>query len=218
MVKFVSGIFGIGVKNMDKEARKERLERFTRIFTKSRQKTTVSQEKMAAELDVSRRTIQNWEMGKSCPDFFQTMEWFRVLKINPIPYYLEYVFPKEFSDLQASDSGERIAEALKVLLESLSEEQMRALLFLFHADHGSSPTAVLQMIVAHLHCDMKSRVTVARSILENFEMCEQRGELVAEDHIMPHLDVLRDAVERGKMAANKKEKGYSASYSDVNPS
>ena len=55
---------------------------------------------------------------------------------------------------------------------------------------------------------MHSRVTVARAILENYEMEAAQGNLVATDHIAPDLDRLRAAVESGKDAAQEGKIGY----------
>ena len=195
---------------MEKETRQERLERFTRILTKSRQKSNVSQEHMAAELGVSRRTIQNWEMGNSCPTFFQVIEWFRVLGQNPASYYREFLYPEAFKDLEPSDDDDRISDALQIVFNNLSIAEKRTLLYLFHSDHGSSTLAILQMLLAHLHTDMKSRVLVGRMILESFEMSEKRDELVNTDCIMPDLDIFQQAIEKCKQAAIKRESGYSA--------
>ena len=197
---------------MNYETSEERYERFVNILVKSRQKAGVSQERLADELNVSRRTIQNWETGKSCPTVFQFMEWFRALKENPVSYYLELLFPREFSDICPDDSDERISQALEMIFSSLSDFEKRQFLYLFHSEHGSSPYAVLQMIIAHLHCDLKSRVAVARVILENFEMCEMRDELVGKEHVMPDMNGLVEAIERGKIAASKGDDGYIASY------
>lgn len=206
-----------GEEYMNYETSEERFERFVKLLMKSRQKSGVSQERLADELNVSRRTIQNWETGKSCPTIFQLMEWFRVLKENPVPYYMELLFPREFANLSPEDSDERISKAAETLFSSLSDYEKRQFLYLLHAEHGSSPYAVLQMVTADLHCDLKSRVGAARIILENFEMCEKRNELVGKEHVMPDLNALEEAIERGKIAASKGDEGYVASYGRTLP-
>ena len=64
------------------------------------------------------------------------------------------------------------------------------------------------MLTAHDHTTLRSRVTVARAVLENYEMEDAQGMLVNADDIPPDLSHLRDAVEKGKDAVQEGKRGY----------
>ena len=64
-----------------------RKKRFAEIWWKSRADAGMTQERLAVELGVSRKTIQNWESGATSPSLYQGTEWFRALGLNPLPYY-----------------------------------------------------------------------------------------------------------------------------------
>ena len=70
----------------------DRERQFAKIWADSRVDAGKTQDYMAKGLGVSKKTIQNWENGVTAPDFFMGSEWFRVLGINPLPYYLSFLF------------------------------------------------------------------------------------------------------------------------------
>lgn len=193
------------------EGREERAERFAKIWWQSRMDAKKSQEYMALNLGVSKRTIQNWEHGASSPDLFQSTEWFRVLGQNPIHYYLAYLYPHLFDNLSTVDEDEKkIEEALMHIVQNTTSLEKRQLLYLMSGNHGSSWYFLLQMFTAHCHTTMRSRVSAARMIAENYEMEEAAGHLVCKDEVLPDIDVLNYAIQQGKQAAQDGKYGYTA--------
>ena len=190
------------------ESRLDRIKKFGLMHAIARNKAGKSQEYMAAELCVSKKTIQNWEKGISSPSFFQSLEWFRILNINPFPHYLTYVFPDVIYGLKNTSENERIEEAFEVLMQNLSINSKRALIYLFFGEHGSSATAILQLVLAHLHLPIKDRIAPAQIVFDMYEMEKELGNLICPENIQPDLDVLNDAIYMGKASAKKNEKGY----------
>lgn len=193
---------------MIEEARIDRIKRFSKIWWQSRADTQKSQEFMALSLGVSKKTIQNWEKGTSAPNLFQGLEWFRALGLNPMPYFLEFLFPETFGEPNAFENDQDIEQALSILIQQSSSEEKRELLFAMAGHHGSSWHSLLQMLTAHCHTSMQARVTASRIILENYEMEGEMGILVCPEDIQPNLDVLRSAIMQGKHAAEKGETSY----------
>lgn len=188
----------------------DRKKRFARIWSKSRRDAGKSREFMANGLGISVKTVQNWENGNTFPDLFSGSEWFRVLGMNPIPYYLAYLFPDMFDGIAPEDGDDDISEALMLYIRNLTGAEKRELLYLIAGHHGSSWYSLLQMFTAHCHTTMKSRVNAARMILENYEMEEACGELVCPENIAPDLGILRNAIEEGKKAVIKNSQGYTS--------
>ena len=203
------------------ENRIDRAKRFSKIFWKSRADAGVSQEYMALGLGVSKKTIQNWEKGTSSPTLFQASEWFHLLGINPMPYYYEFVYPNTMNQEELSDgqevSNERVSEALDLIVAEMPIDLKRDLLFLFHGKHGSSPYAVMQMVLAHLQVPMKDRVTHASIILQDYEIAKELGKITNPEHIQPRLEYLRSAVQFGRTATINKKSGYSLNTQDEDP-
>lgn len=190
------------------ESRLERIKRFALMHAMVRDKAGKSQEYMAAELCVSKKTIQNWEKGVSSPSFFQSLEWFRVLNVNPFPHYLMIVFPDAFFGLDSNSADNKIEDAFEALMDNISINTKRALLYLFYGEHGSSSNAVLQMMLAHLHTPMKDRIAPASIIATMYEMEKELGNLICPENIQPDLDVLNEAIYQGKASAIKNENAY----------
>ena len=89
------------------DSRIDRITRFSKIWWQSRADAEKSQEFMALGLGVSKKTVQNWEKGISAPDLFQGSEWFRILGLNPLPYYLAFLFPELFGDISPTPPTRR---------------------------------------------------------------------------------------------------------------
>lgn len=196
----------------EEEEKNERKDTFSKIWWKSRADAGVSQEFIANELGISRKTVQNWERGISSPTLFQGTEWFRALGINPLPYYLAYVFPERMDGISSKDEDKKIEEALIELIPQLSSANKRMLLFLLYGDHGSSPTAVLNLLTAHLQTPMNDRIMQANSILSNYELEQELGNVSRSDHVQPDTELLHAAISEAKRAVLKKQKGYTATF------
>lgn len=190
------------------ERSEERRERFAQIWATSRARAGKTQEYMAKGLGVSAKTIQNWENGVTAPDLFMGSEWFRVLGINPLPFYLSFLFPDLFDGIAPENDDEDIDQALMALIKNMTAVEKRELLFLMAGRHGSSWYSLLQMFTAHCHTSMKSRVNVARSILDNYEMESATGQLVCETNVKPDILMLKNAIEEGRKAAMAGNSGY----------
>lgn len=186
----------------------QRIQRFAEMHYKARCKADKSQEYMAMELGVAKKTVQNWEKGISSPSFFQSLEWFRALGINPMPYYVSLIYPSASVDVDSDTDDEEIDKAFDEMMKNIPRSGKRALLFLFYGKHGSSPNAIMNMMLAHLHTPMQSRTLHARLISETYEMDEKLGNIVCPDNIRPNITALNKAIDSAKNATINKQNSY----------
>lgn len=196
------------MERLDEESRSTRAAVFAEMHAKVRNKVNKSQDYMAMELGVSKKTIQNWEKGISSPTFFQSLEWFRVLKVNPIPYYIQCVFPYRNVRGKKTDPDEVIEERFKMLTEQFSVNTKRALVYLFLGEHGSSPTAVVQFILEYLHMPMKDRALIAKMTSELYSMDSKMGNIVCPENILPITDLLDRSIESAKSSVLQNYTSY----------
>lgn len=173
----------------------------------SRARSGKSQEYMALELEIARKTVQNWEKGTSEPTIRQAIEWFKVLGQSPIPYLFQVVH-ENMEDLSSEDDVDSLRASLINLLNYLPEEGVRQLLYLFYGNHGSSPRAVMNMVTAHLQTPMKDRVTNGTVILKNYDMANFKHNLTSKDNVKPNRDFLVRAIELGEDAAINDNEAY----------
>lgn len=195
----------------DDESRIERAKRFAKIWWKSRDDVGKSQEFMALSMGVSKKTIQNWEKGLSSPTLFQATEWFKILGLNPIKYYLEFLYPNFFEKTSPEDES-KLDEKLANLIKISSAAEKRELIYLMSGTHGSSWPALLQLFAAYCHMSLQSRVIIARIVLESYEMEEKNGRLVNSDKIKPDLELLKSAIAICKAATQNGYYGYSTVF------
>lgn len=186
----------------------QRIKRFAEMHAKARVKVGLSQEDMAMELGVAKKTIQNWEKGTSSPSFFQSLEWFRVLGLNPMPYYIDCIYPDVYTDVTTETPDDVIDKAFNQLINDIPTSGKRALLYLFYGKHGSSPNAVMQMMLAHLHTGMKGRALHASLIAQTYEMEKELDVLVCPENIQPNIPALEKAIDSAKQAYIKNQTSY----------
>lgn len=189
--------------------REDRVKRFSELHYRARYKAGKSQEYMANELGVAKKTVQNWENGVTSPSFFQSLEWFRVLNVNPFPHYLAYTFPSEFTNLKASDTDDKVNEAFMALVSTLPISAKRSILYLFYGEHGSSANAMIQLMLAYLHTPIKARITQAVNTAYIYELEKELGNDICKGNIQPDMEILNKAITRAKASVLHNETGYS---------
>lgn len=181
--------------------------RLSSIWGRTRTIAGVSQEYMASEMGVARKTIQNWEKGVSVPDLEQTFRWFRVLGISPLTYLWEYLYPNT-RGIKGADDNEKLRESLIMIAKEIPEDGMRQLLFLLYGNHGSSPRAVMNLLTAHLQTPMKDRVIQADIIVKNYELARRMDTIACPGNVQPDIDLIQKAIKEGEEAAIHSYHGY----------
>lgn len=182
-------------------------ERFANMWRTSRENAGKSQDYMAKALGVSKKTIQNWEAGTSCPSQAKGFEWFVVLDQHPMPYYLNLVYPDK--DFEKSDSP-NIDTALSLVIRDLPAEAKSKLLYMLTGAHGSSPLAMLELINAHLQSPLRDRINIAQSVKTNYELAQYEGRIIRPDLIQPDIEFLNQAIDYGKDAIRKNKETYTS--------
>lgn len=188
------------------EDRAERAKRFANVFAHSRYDADVTQQYIALSLGVTRKTVKAWETGESCPNMFQAAEWFRTIGLNPLPYFLEFLYPSLFS---IKGETNEVDEAIKAMLSMMSVTEKKQLLFLMSGRHGSSGHAMLQMMVANCHTSLRARNQVAHIIANNYEIEEATSGLVCPDDAMPDMEVFQNAISESLHSIKAGDSGYS---------
>lgn len=181
--------------------------RLARILMVSRAKSGMSQERVALELGVAKKTVQNWERGISSPTLPQAIEWFRILGISAMPYFLQYIFP-EMEGISESTDTEELRESLIHMIETLPEEGIRQLIYLFYGEHGSSPRGVMNMITAHLQVPMRDRYTHANMILNDYKLSSDKQQTSDPEDVQPDVKLLERAIEHGRKAVLDGKNNY----------
>lgn len=182
----------------------ERAMRFAKIHADARKKAGKSQEYMALELNVSKKTVQNWESGASCPDLFASMEWFRALDVNPLPYYAQIIYDFDLS----ANSDTTVDEQFSNICNSMSTEAKKAVLYIMQGNHGSDPVAILQLMLAHLGTPMATRVTRAHLVALEYEMQQKLGGIKTDDYGIPDMEYLNAAISEAQEAAIQHKSTY----------
>ena len=176
------------------EDREKQKIKFAEIHLNARLSVGVSQEDMALELGVTRNTIKNWEKGISMPSFFQSLEWFRVLNINPYPLYLPFVSLFRRQNQVSVGKEQLINRQFRALAEKLTVDEKRAVLFLFYGNHGSAPFAVVQLFLAYFHIPLKNRLISGVTIAHMYRLESGINNIVCKDTLLPNKELLESGI------------------------
>jgi len=179
-------------------------ERLAKMLLLSRAESGLSQEKVALELGIAKKTVQNWERGISAPTLPQAIAWFKVMKVAAMPYFLQFMFP----DMENIDSNndDELRDKLISLIETMPAEGIRQLMFLFYGDHGSSPRGIINMLTAHLKSPMRDRYNHARAILDDYKISKEikkPSDLEKKSRFVdvePDTEFLEKAITEGRKA------------------
>lgn len=186
-------------------------QRFASMWRKSREDANMSQQQVAKMLGVSRSTIQSWEDGVSCPNQAKGFEWFTVLGLSPIPYYLKLIYPA----MEDIKNDKDIEEALINCIKDCTPEQKRELLYLFLGHHGSSVAGIIELMTAHLHIPLRDRITIANTVLSSYDLADSLNELVEPEAERPNIEVLKSSLINSVHAVKDRKKSYSLIKEDT---
>ena len=161
--------------------RASKAKRFAEIRLRSRAEAGITQEAMAMELGVSKKTIQNWERGLSFPNAFQIFEWFEVLGKNPIPYMLAYQYPSN-ADLDAKFHG---------YMNVVKKENRERLVELYESNSNELWSICLQCSLIFTMIDDKTRILIMSQLLKAYELEGLKGK-----NPMVNIDIIKDYLKR----------------------
>lgn len=164
-----------------------------------------SQMDMAAEMDITRRTVQHWENGESEPTVSQLMAWIRTAGENPVPYLIALAYPD--SDIIDGLDDEGIAKGYETISRNLSARDKKSLYYIFGGDHGSDPHCVIQLILTHLHTPLWDRVETAQHIVADYELNKAIGR-IPETGFNPNLDMIEEAINQAIKSTMEGKKDY----------
>ena len=174
-------------------------QRIAKMLKDSRCNAGISRDYMSKTLNVSAKTIQNWEDGISSPNAKHIMKWFDTLGLPIYPSLLKISNP-ELQDLNANSSDNQVKEAIISTISNMDIAQMRQHFFELFGEHGTAPDGMGEVKTAYLHLPMDVKIGIAEIICTQFELCQATNRLVSPDKIMPDLDKLKDYINKAKIA------------------
>lgn len=202
---FMRIILRIEGVNMRKSINAERL---GNMLCQARYDSGKSQEQIAKQMGVARRTIQNWEYGYASPDVAKCLDYFDACGVQPLPYFLK-LFYAEFDKLTSKSNDKDIENALIQRIKACSPAEKRKLLFIIYGDHGSSTHGIIEMTVAHLHVSLKDRLNICQQIILNYKIAEKHGKLVKTEHVLPDMKFLQQAFDNAMESVIEGKESYS---------
>ncbi len=160
----------------------------------------MAQEDIAAEVGKGRQTIGQYESGTSDFTFYLAMQWAIATGKPPAA---------SMAEIAGEENGGTKREMLsRLILSDASDRVIDMLWFYFFEPHGSDVEAFLNKGLADLQSSMQARVASARLIGDSYEFALESGNISVPGGVKPDLDMMYEAIHKGRRAAIRGEKQY----------
>lgn len=167
-----------------------------------REEAGLSQEAIAAEMDVGRSTVTRWEVGEG--EFVRNiLAWKRYCEATHkdlIKSTLMLIAP-EMYDVKDHDIRDKKKALTEYLYDAAPDSIADILYFIFFAPHGSVPEAVLQKWAADLHTPLYMRHITSQLISTNYKQSQAQGTDPCQDWPQPDIGLLDMATDAGFAAS-----------------
>lgn len=193
----------------------EYLVRTAKALEMARMRSGLSQQKLAAKMDVNRGTIANWEQGLAAISMPMAMRWFTCCGVSVARYMDACIHPGLLEHLEDDLSDLEKRKALIDAMMECSSYEIDALLYIRYGDHGSDHIGVLTEILANLHTPLKDRVAVCRMVSGSYEMAQATGTDPDPNGTAPKMEILYQAQDAGTEAAMKSNDSYTVNPNNI---
>ena len=193
----------------------EYLVRTAKALEMARMRSGLSQQKLAAKMDVNRGTIANWEQGLAAISLPMAMRWFTCCGVSVARYMDACIHPGLLEHLEDDLSDLEKRKALIDAMMECSSYEIDALLYIRYGDHGSDHIGVLTEILANLHTPLKDRVAVCRMVSGSYEMAQATGTDPDPNGTAPKMEILYQAQDAGTEAAMKSNDSYTVNQNNI---
>lgn len=179
------------------------------ILRSMREDSGMSQEAVAAEMDVGRSTVVRWEAGEG-EMIRNVLAWRRYCEATHhdlIKSTLLLIAP-ELYDAENSSIDAKKQALTNYLYEAAPNIITEILYYVFFGPHGSIPEAVVQMLGAYMHTPLYMRHTVSQSISTNYKQAQRMSLDPCPDWPQPDIALLDAANNAGLAASMDGKDGY----------
>lgn len=161
-----------------------------------------TKEQIAAELNVTEKTIKNWLSGRSQPNAQQFLDWFPACGLNPIPYVYNYYFPTH-TTIRPSTEDKRVRDAFNNMIKLLTTRQMRIIMFAMK-QKSSDVLPLFELFLCYLQNGQFNRIINASDVVTAYELSGP----YEKDAIQPDINIIKNAINNAKEAYKHGHKGY----------
>lgn len=158
---------------------------------------------MMDAMQVSSKTIYNWENGYSYPNVKQMSEWFDILGADMNLYY-NIFFCSDRMQGSSSMSDNEIRRKLHEQIDSYTKRRRALLHFILCGKHGADIDSLINLTVCYLQTQWKDRIVQAALTLSNYRLNRERKEYPIE----PNTDLLHATIQTCSESYISGQDGY----------
>lgn len=190
--------------------------RIAKALRIAREKSGISQERLAKRMGVSRPTVAGKEQGTSPVTLAEFISWCVCCGVPAKQYTDAAIHPGLLTCLHDDISAADKRRIMHDLVDEMSNYEIDGWLYLYYGDHGSDPLGVLTETLANLHTPLRDRVAIVNAVIGHYNMAQSTGDDPDPNGIQPIMDIVLQARDCGEEAARRGDDAYSVSMEDKN--
>lgn len=190
--------------------------RIANVLKIAREKSGISQERLARRMGVSRPTIAAKEQGTSPATLAELINWCICCGVPAKQYTDAAIHPGLLTYLHDDISATEKRQIMHDLVDEMSNYEIDGWLYLYYGDHGSDPLGVLTEALANLHTPLRDRVAIVNAVIGHYNMAQSNDDDPDPNGIQPIMDIVLQARDCGEEAARQGNDAYSVSMEDKN--
>lgn len=162
---------------------------------------------MQDAMNVSGKTIYNWENGYSYPTIKQLAEWFDIIGADLIVYW-NYYFNADQTESDADDK--KIKRQLHDTIDQYTPRRRALLHFILCGKHGADMDGLINLTVCYLQTQWKDRIVQAAMILSNYRLNRE----LKKHPISPNCDLISKSIQSCSESYIAGKEGYRIKQSE----
>lgn len=174
-----------------------------------RQNHKLSKAKMAQLMYVDDHTWNKYETGQSSPSVPDFLNVFNVLGEDALSSVLGMIYPDIYTNVDYNEDADDLRDVAVHFLEHVAPDRtVRQFCYSLIGKSGSNYVPRMDQMCMIEHLPMDYKVIVARMIMELYELAEAENRLVGMDNVLPDVDLLKVAIDKGEDAVKKGRTSY----------
>ncbi len=184
------------------------------VIKNTRNNAGLTRKQLAEALEVSEKSVRNWEDGSAKPDGETLLKMFFACNAHLEHIMLKLKYPDVYGGLDEELTDESAKQMLITYVRSeLSSDNSRRLLYSLLGEHGSDTGAQINLACAYNHLTMEDKYDICKLIMDRYMLRKEQGRLINMDkNVTPDLvrlqlicDEVRDEI-TGKSGYGRMQK------------
>ena len=154
-------------------------EKIAKMLIASREDVGKSRKFMCDTMNITTKTLWNWENGYSYPTALQLFEWFDILNVD-INLYINHYYT---NDEYIATGDKEIKKELHKEIDNATPRRRQLLHYILCQQHSGDMDGFLNVMVAYLQTQWKDRIAQSALIMTNYRLNKENKKCTVEPNV-----------------------------------